>query len=138
MRLKRKVALLEERIADLEGQVNSQRIFNCDISIKGDLSKADIDDITSKHKKSLELLHDSNLNQQEESFYRYKEKTFQHYGIDINGKISNTRYSTCKKQQNMLATMGLMQGYINSKKKTRLIIDYDPGFDEALIQVIED
>jgi len=75
------------------------------------------------------------MNQQERDFHEKRKETFKHYGEEMK---ENVRYSVCNKQQNMLSIMGILQGYINPIKKTRLIVDYDPDFPEALIQIIED
>ena len=75
------------------------------------------------------------MNEQEKRFYKEKEKTFAHYGVK---RIEGARYSTCEKQDNLIQTIGILQGYINPKKKTRVILDYDPDFKEALISIIED
>jgi len=75
------------------------------------------------------------MNQQEIRFYESRKRTFEHYGVEMEDA---GRCSVCNKPRNMLAVLGIIQAYIDPNKKTRVIIDYDPSFEEALIQVKED
>lgn len=74
------------------------------------------------------------MNESEQRFCMERKKTFEHYGTEVK---DGARYSVIQKQRNMLSLMGFLEGMINPERKTRLIVDYDPDYKEALLQVIE-
>lgn len=74
------------------------------------------------------------MNESEKQFCKNREKTLEHYGVEMKDGV---RYSVIQKQRNMLSLMGFLEGMVNPERKTRLIVDYDPDFKEALLQVIE-
>ena len=74
------------------------------------------------------------MNESEKQFCKNREKTLEHYGVEIKDGV---RYSVIQKQRNMLSLMGFLEGMVNPERKTRLIVDYDPDFKEALLQIIE-
>lgn len=65
--------------------------------------------------------------------FENKKDTFEHFNVALD---TSRQYAICKNPKRLLGMMGAIKSLVDTDRKTQIVIDYDPVFPEAVIQII--